>query len=127
MQPNILLAIVVGGGLGSLARHYLSTAIYQAIGGTFPWGILIVNVLGGFAMGLIVELSALKLNLSPELRAFLTTGVLGGFTTFSAFSLDAALLIERGDWLNAGSYMVGSVVLSVAALFAGLWLVRVFA
>jgi CrcB protein len=127
MQTKIILAIGIGGGLGSLARHYLSSTIYQLTGPTFPWGILVVNVLGGFAMGLIVELSALKLNLSLELRAFLTTGVLGGFTTFSAFSLDAALLIERGDWLNAGSYMVGSVVLSVAALFAGLWLVRVFA
>ena len=127
MQPNLLLAIAVGGGLGSLARHYLSTAIYGLTGGTFPWGILAVNVVGGFAMGLIVELSALKLNLSPELRAFFTTGILGGFTTFSAFALDSALLIERGDWTGAGSYMVGSVVLSVAALFAGLWLVRALA
>jgi CrcB protein len=127
MQPNVLLAIAIGGGLGSLARHYLSTAIYAVTGGTFPWGILAVNVVGGFAMGLIVELSALKLNLSPELRAFLTTGILGGFTTFSAFSLDTAVLIQRGDWAGAGSYMVGSVVLSVAALFAGLWLVRAFA
>jgi fluoride exporter len=127
MQPNLLLAIAVGGGLGSLARHYVSTSVYNVTGGTFPWGILSVNVLGGFVMGLVVEWSALKLSLSPEMRAFLTTGLLGGFTTFSAFSLDAALLIERGDWLNAGSYMVGSVVLSVAALFVGLWLVRVFA
>jgi CrcB protein len=124
MQPNILLAIAIGGGLGSLARHYFSTIIYGFTGGTFPWGILTVNVMGGFAMGLIVELSALKLNLSPELRAFLTTGILGGFTTFSAFSLDSVLLIERGEWFGAGSYMVGSVVLSVGALFAGLWLVR---
>jgi CrcB protein len=126
MQPNILLAIALGGGLGSLARHFLSTTIYTVTGGTFPWGILIVNILGGLAMGLIVELSALKLNLTPEMRAFLTTGVLGGFTTFSAFSLDSALLIERGEWINAGSYMMGSVVLSVGALFAGLWLVRSF-
>ena len=127
MQSNMLLAIAVGGGLGSLARHYLSTAIYTVTGGTFPWGILVVNVVGGFAMGLIVELSALKLNLSPELRAFLTTGILGGFTTFSAFSLDSAVLIERGDWVGAGSYIVGSVVLSITALFAGLSLVRAFA
>ena len=126
MQPNILLAIAVGGGLGSLARHYLSTTIYSVTGGTFPWGILIVNVIGGFAMGLIVELSALKLNLAPELRAFLTTGILGGFTTFSAFSLDSALLIERGEWIGAGSYIVCSVVLSIVALFAALWLVRSF-
>jgi CrcB protein len=127
MQLKVLLAIAVGGGLGSLVRHYLSTFVYKFADGTFPWGILTVNVIGGFAMGLIVELSALKLNLSPELRAFLTTGVLGGFTTFSAFSLDSALLIERGDFVGAGSYMVGSVVLSVGALFAGLWLVRTFA
>ena len=127
MQPNILLAIAIGGGLGSVARHYLSTAIYALTGGTFPWGILAVNVIGGFVMGLIVELSALKLDLGPELRAFLTTGILGGFTTFSAFSLDSAVLIERGDWAGAGSYMIGSIVLSVAALFAGLWLVRALA
>src|SRR5215510_12626556 len=127
MQPNILLAITVGGGLGSLARHYLSTMIYAVTGGTFPWGILVVNVIGGLAMGLIVELSALKLNLGPELRAFLTTGILGGFTTFSAFTLDSALLIERGEWISAASYIVGSVVLSIAALFAALWLVRSFA
>jgi len=127
MQPNILLVIAIGGGLGSLARHYLSTMVYHVTGGTFPWGILTVNIVGGFAMGLIVELSALKLNLTPELRAFLTTGILGGFTTFSAFSLDSALLIERGDWVGAGSYMMGSVVLSVGALFAGLWLIRALA
>jgi CrcB protein len=127
MQRNVLLAIAIGGGLGSLARHYLSTAIYALTGGTFPWVILTVNVIGGFAMGLIVELSALKLDLGPEWRAFFTTGILGGFTTFSAFSLDSALLIERGEWAAAGSYMVGSVVLSVAALFLGLWFVRVLA
>ena len=127
MQIKILLAIAIGGGLGSLGRHYLSTFIYAFTGTAFPWGIFVVNVLGGFAMGLIVELSALKLNIGPELRAFLTTGVLGGFTTFSAFSLDAALLIERGELASAGAYMVGSVVLSVGALFFGLWLVRSFA
>ena len=127
MQSKLLLAIAVGGGLGSLTRHYLSTLVYAFTGTAFPWGILVVNVIGGLAMGLIVELSALKLNLSPELRAFLTTGILGGFTTFSAFSLDSALLIERGEWVSAGSYMAGSVVLSVGALFVGLWLVRSFA
>lgn len=127
MQPNIVFLIAIGGGVGSVARHYLSTFIYKFADGGFPWGILTVNVIGGFVMGLIVELSALKLNLSPELRSFLTTGILGGFTTFSAFSLDSALLIERGEWISAGSYMVGSVVLSVGALFLALWLVRSFA
>ena len=127
MQLGVLLAIAIGGGIGSLARHYLSTGIYSVTGSGFPYGILVVNVLGGLIMGIVVELGALKLNFSLEMRAFLTTGILGGFTTFSTFSLDAALLIERGDWLAAGAYMVGSVLLSVGALFAGLWLVRAFA
>jgi CrcB protein len=125
MQWGVLLGIAVGGAIGSLARHFLSTGIYRMTGTTFPWGILIVNVLGGLIMGLVVELGALKLNSSMEMRAFLTTGILGGFTTFSAFSLDTALLIERGEWFSAALYIVASVALSVAALFAGLWVVRV--
>jgi CrcB protein len=124
---NVIFAIALGGALGSLARHYLSASIYSATGSAFPFGIFAVNVLGGFIMGIIVELGALRLSYTPEMRAFLTTGMLGGFTTFSTFSLDAALLIERGDWLGSAAYMVGSVVLSVGALFAGLWLVRVLA
>jgi CrcB protein len=121
---NAWIAIAVGGGIGSLARHFLSTAVQSAVGGAFPWGILAVNVLGGLAMGVVVALGAHKLSLAPELRAFLTAGFLGGFTTFSAFSLDTALLIERGDWSAAAAYAAGSVLLSVGALFAGLWLVR---
>jgi CrcB protein len=87
-------------------------------------GIFVVNVTGGFLMGIIVELSALRLSISPELRAFLTVGVLGGYTTFSTFSLDSALLIERGAYAIAAAYVLGSAVLSILALFAGLWLVR---
>jgi CrcB protein len=83
-----------------------------------------VNISGGFVMGVIVELSALKMQLTPEMRAFLTVGVLGGYTTFSTFSLDSVLLIQRGAYLSAGAYMAGSVVLSIMALFAGLYLVR---
>ena len=75
-------------------------------------------------MGLIVEASALKLNLSPELRTFLTVGILGGYTTFSTFSLDSALLLQKGQYGLAAAYVIGSVVLSIAALFAGLWIVR---
>ncbi len=127
MQFGILLSIAIGGALGSVARHYVSTGIYNVTGAAFPYGILAVNVMGGLIMGIIVELGALKLNYSPEIRAFLTTGILGGFTTFSAFSLDTALLIERGDWIGSAAYIVASVALSVAALFTGLWLVRAFA
>jgi len=121
---NVILAIAIGGAVGSLARHYLSASIYGVTGSAFPFGILVVNVLGGLVMGIIVELGALKLNYTPEMRAFLTTGMLGGFTTFSTFSLDAALLIERGNWLGSAAYIAASVLLSIGALFTGLWLVR---
>jgi fluoride exporter len=121
---NLLIAIAVGGGIGSLLRHFVSAHAQALTGSSFPYGILAVNVLGGLLMGVIVELGALKLSYTPELRAFLTTGLLGGFTTFSAFSLDTALLIERGDWTGAAFYILGSVALSVGALFLGLWLIR---
>jgi CrcB protein len=121
----ILIAVALGGAIGSLARYFLAGLIQSAAWPGFPWGIFIVNISGGFLMGIIVELSALRLNISPELRAFLTVGVLGGYTTFSTFSLDSVLLIERGAWASAAAYMAGSAILSVVALFAGLWIVRV--
>jgi CrcB protein len=121
---NMLVAIALGGGIGALGRHFLSSAVVAIMGSAFPWGIFVVNILGGFLMGLIVELGALKIDYSLETRAFLATGLLGGFTTFSAFSLDASLLIERGEWMGAMLYVAGSALLSIVALFAGLWLVR---
>jgi CrcB protein len=124
MQLGILLAVALGGALGSLARYFVAGAVQSAAWPGFPWGIFVVNISGGFLMGVIVELGALKLHLDPQLRAFLTVGILGGYTTFSTFSLDSVLLIQRGAWGTAGAYMVGSTVLSVLALFAGLWLVR---
>jgi CrcB protein len=120
---NILLAVAVGGGAGSLARYWLAGWV-QPANAVFPYGIFTVNILGGLLMGMIVELGALKLNLSPELRAFLTTGILGGFTTFSTFSLDSVLLLQKAEYGLAAAYVVGSVVLSIAALFAGLWIIR---
>ncbi len=123
MQPGILLAVAVGGATGSLLRYFVASAIQRPTM-MFPLGIFIVNISGGFIMGVIVEMSALRLQLSPELRAFLTVGILGGYTTFSTFSLDSALLIQRGDYLNAALYIVGSTALSILALFGGLWLVR---
>ena len=124
MQIGILLAVALGGALGSLTRYFVAGQIQSAAWPGFPWGIFFVNISGGFAMGIIAELSALKLNLTPELRAFLTVGILGGYTTFSTFSLDSALLIERGDYVGAAAYIAGSAILSVVALFAGLWTVR---
>ncbi len=94
-------------------------------GTAFNWGIFLVNITGGFLMGLIVEAGALKMNLSPELRTFLTVGILGGYTTFSTFSLDSVLMLQKGQYAQAAFYMIGSVVFSILALLAGLWVVRV--
>jgi fluoride exporter len=122
---GMVIAVGVGGGLGALARYYIAAAA-QPAGALFNWGILLVNVSGGLLMGIIVEAGALKLNLPPDLRAFLTVGVLGGYTTFSTFSLDSALLLQKGEYAMAAGYVIGSVVFSILALFAGLWLVRAF-
>src|SRR6187402_548447 len=113
-----VFAVGVGGGIGALARYYIAGWV-QPAGVLFNWGIFAVNISGGLMMGMIVEACALKLDLSPELRAFLTVGILGGYTTFSTFSLDSALLLQKGEYGLAAAYMIGSVVLSILALFAG--------
>jgi fluoride exporter len=120
----MVLWVALGGGIGAAARHGVNVWSGRMLGTEFPWHTLIVNVLGCFVMGLITGLLALKLNLSQEARAFLTTGILGGFTTFSAFSLDVAMLIERKAMLAAGAYVGASVLLSILAVFAGLFLIR---
>jgi len=124
---KIVLAIAAGGALGSVARYLFAGQVTRLAGSHFPWGILVVNVLGSFAMGVLVETMARSWSASPEMRAFLAVGVLGGFTTFSSFSLDAALLIQRGSLGPAAAYVLGSVALSILGLFAGLALVRALA
>jgi CrcB protein len=121
---GMILAVGMGGGLGALARYFVDRAIEPAWWPGFPFGIFVVNITGGLAMGLITALAALKFQMGQELRAFLTTGILVGYTTFSTFSLQSALLIERGAYAQAAAYVVGSTVLSILALFAGLWIVR---
>jgi CrcB protein len=118
------LAVFIGGGIGAALRHGVNRAALAWLGPAFPWGTLIVNILGGLAMGLLAELFLVKGGGSQEWRLFLTTGILGGFTTFSAFSLDAALMWERGEHAVLAAYVAGSVVLSIAALFAGMAAVR---
>lgn len=120
----LILWVALGGGIGAAARHGVNVWSGRSFGAEFPWHTLIVNVSGCLVMGLLTGLMALKLNLSSEARAFLTTGILGGFTTFSAFSLDFALLAERKAYLAAGGYAAASVLLSLAAVFAGLHLGR---
>jgi fluoride exporter len=124
---GMIFSIAAGGALGALGRYFLSNQIMALAGAAFPWAILLVNVAGCFAMGVIAELAALNWNLSPAMKAFLATGILGGFTTFSAFALDTAVLTERGELGNAMLYVAGSVGGSIAALFLGLFLVRSFA
>jgi CrcB protein len=120
---GVVLSVGVGGGIGALIRYFVAGWI-QPAGSAFNWGIFIVNITGGLVTGLVVEASALKLNLSPELRAFLTTGILGGYTTFSTFSFDSVLLLQKGQYGLAAAYVIGSVALSIAAVFCGLWIVR---
>ncbi len=118
------LIVFLGAGLGGALRHGVNLAVGRALGTGFPYGILIINVAGCLTMGLIAGWFALRGQASQEWRLFLTTGILGGFTTFSAFSLDAAVLYERGQPGMAALYVVGSVALSLAAVFAGLWVMR---
>ena len=125
-MPTVLW-VALGGAIGSAARYGVNVWSGRLLGSEFPWHTFVVNVLGCFAMGALVELMALKLNVSNDTRAFLTTGILGGFTTFSAFSLDFAVLVERKSYGAAAAYGAGSVALSLIAVFAGLSLVRTLA
>ena len=121
---KIIAAIAIGGAVGAVARHLVGAQMLRLLGSGFPWGTLTVNVVGSFARGALVELMAVRWNVGPELRAFMTVGVLGAFTTFSTFSLDVAVLGERGALLPAALYVLVSVGLSISALFFGLWLFR---
>jgi CrcB protein len=118
------LIVFLGAGIGGAMRYGVNVAALRLVGAGFPWGTLAINVVGSLVMGLVAEYFALKSGLSQQWRLFLTTGLLGGFTTFSAFSLEVALLYERGEILAAGVYMLASAVLAVAGLFAGLYIIR---
>ncbi|KAA1054503.1 fluoride efflux transporter CrcB [Azospirillum argentinense] len=123
-SPSTLAAVAVGGAVGSMARYLLMTAVGQWLGTQFPFGTLIVNAVGCFTMGVLAELAALVWSPSPELRALLMVGVLGGFTTFSSFTLDVGLLVERNALPAAAGYILASMVLTIAGFFAGLAVVR---
>ena len=118
------LIVFVGAGLGGALRHAVNVAAVRLLGSGFPFGTLIVNVLGSFLIGLLAGYFAFRPEVGQHLRLFLTTGLLGGFTTFSAFSLDVALLVERNAYGLAAGYVAGSVALSLAGLFLGLGLFR---
>jgi CrcB protein len=119
-----LLVVAGGGALGTVARYLVYIAAGRALGTQFPYGTLIVNILGSFIMGALTETMALVWSASNEMRLFLAVGFLGGFTTFSSFSLDFAVLYERGQLLLCTLYLGVSVVCSIGALFAGMLLFR---
>lgn len=125
MQSFLSLVLVfVGGGLGSMARHLTGRASLALFGPSFPYGTLGINVLGSFAMGVVAGWFALRGHADQSVRLFLTTGIIGGFTTYSTFSLETALLWERGDVLSVMFYVGGTLLLGFVGIFGGLALVR---
>ena len=124
MNLQLALSVAVGGAIGSLARYWVGIGSTKLFGLGFPWGTLIINIVGSFLIGAFAESFALRWDAPQAVRVFLTVGICGGFTTFSTFSMDAYLLMERGEPWTAAAYMLGSVILSIGALFAGLHLMR---
>ena len=120
------LLVFFGGGLGASLRHLVNLTCARCLGPGFPWGTFIINITGSTVMGLIAGYLAFKGEASQPWRLFLMTGILGGYTTFSAFSLDAILLYERGQIAMALAYIAASGAVSIFGLFAGLMLIRQF-
>jgi len=118
------LIVFLGGGVGAALRHGINLGTARFLSNGFPYATFFINITGSFVMGLIAAWFAFKGDASQHWRLFLTTGILGGYTTFSTFSLDAALLYERGQLGLAAGYVIGSVVLGLIGLFAGLAVVR---
>lgn len=125
-MKNYIL-VFLGGGLGSMLRHGMNMLCARLFGTAFPWGTFVINITGSTVMGLIAGYLAFRGDAAQPWRLFLMTGILGGYTTFSAFSLDAMLLYERGEFGLAVAYVAGSVGIAVAGLAGGLALVRHFA
>ncbi len=123
-MPKMVITVAAGGAAGAALRYLAMVAVGRVLGAGFPYGTLVVNILGCLALGALIEIMALSWSVGLELRAFLVVGVLGGFTTFSAFAMDSVYLAERGQLLAAGLYMASSVVVSIAAFLAGLMALR---
>lgn len=121
---KMVFYVAFGGALGSVARYLTAEAFGRLVGSGFPWATLTVNIVGSTIMGLLAGAMAHVWDLPTELRLFLTTGILGGFTTFSTFSLDVASMMQRGDFTTAAAYLLSSLVIGIGGLFAGLYFVR---
>ncbi len=123
----MIIAVATGGALGATARFLVGKAMLRLMGPGFPWGTLTVNLIGSFIIGVVVALLASRYNLAHHWQGFLVIGVLGGFTTFSAFSMEVGLMLERHEITNAALYAMGSLVFGVVALFMGLYAGRYLA
>ena len=121
---RIFWAVAVGAAAGGVSRYYLSLAVQQRLGADFPWGTLLVNMTGSLLLGFLMRYALATPSVSAELRAFLTTGFCGGYTTFSTYSYETATLLEDGQYGRAGTYALASVVLALLATFAGFVLAR---
>jgi fluoride exporter len=124
VNPAALINVALGGALGSLARYLVGIYAGRWLGTAFPWGTLFINVMGSFLIGAFAESFALRWDAAQSTRVFLVVGICGGYTTFSTFSLDVVTLLNRGEIITAMAYMVASVVLSVAALYSALHVMR---
>jgi CrcB protein len=115
------LWVALGGALGSVARYWMTNAVTALTGPRFPWGTILINVIGSFVIGLFAYLTTPvgRVPVPPDMRAFVLVGICGGYTTFSAFSLQTLELVRTGHWLEAGGNIVLSVVLCLAAVWAG--------
>jgi CrcB protein len=121
---KLIWAVAIGSAVGGVSRYYLSTAVQQRFGATFPWGTLLVNIIGSLLVGFIIRYALATPVVSAEVRALLTTGFCGGFTTFSTFSFETVTLIEEGQYERAGAYAFGSLLLALIATFCGFVLAR---
>lgn len=118
---NVIFAVAAGGALGATGRFLVGKMMLELMGPGYPWGTLTVNILGSFLIGMLLEVFALKFSLSHEWQAFLVVGILGGFTTFSAFSMEVGLMLQKDEFTSAVIYALGSVLLGLMAFFAGMF------
>ena len=118
---NMILAVAAGGAIGATGRFLVGRLMFNIMGPGFPWGTFTVNALGSFLIGLLVELLAIRMNLAHEWQGFIVIGILGGFTTFSSFSLEVGLMLERDQFATAAIYIFGTMLVGIVAIFGGIF------
>jgi CrcB protein len=124
---RVFLYIALGSALGGVARHWISGMVAARVGETFPWGTFLVNALGSLSIGVLAGFAdSGRIGLSAEARQFLMVGILGGFTTFSSFSLQTLRLVQDGDWARATGNVMGTVLVCLVAVFIGWRIARLF-